>query len=253
MIKEKLLKLQALKDLNDPSANLRRAFVEIELKAVLDKLEYIKGEIGPMGPQGVQGPQGMTGTDGRDGRDGIKGATGDRGRDGYTPIRGVDYWTKTDIEAIKAEILKVLPKQKEVKVVDHQKLIDASIEKVRKDIPTNESVASVLLNHPVMRNLMHGGGNIVSAGTNVTITTGPNGEKVISSTGGSGTYSPQKATGIVVGTSITLPSTPLANTLVLNINGQIMLEGTDFTLTGANITGLPAWTTGNNYQANYAI
>lgn len=251
MIKEKLLKLQALREMNDPSANLRRAFVEIEIKAALDKLEYLKGDKGETGDSGqsIKGDKGEQGADGQS----IKGDKGEQGREGYTPVRGVDYWTRQDVEAMKTEIVKLFPKQKEVKAVDHQKLVDTAIDKVRKDIPTNESIASILLGHPVIRNLMHGGGNIVSAGTNVTITTGPNGEKVISSTGGSGTYSPQKAIGTVVGTSITLPSTPLANTLVLNVNGQLMLEGVDFTLAVATISGLPSWVTGLNYQANYAI
>ena len=91
-----------------------------------------------------------------------------------------------------------------------------------------------------------------SAGLVATVNAGATGLQ-FSAGGGGGTYTPKKDTGTVSGTSITLTNTPLANTLVLNINGQIMLEGTDFTLTGANITGLPAWTTGNNYQANYAI
>ena len=45
---------------------------------------------GPQGDQGIQGPQGIQGIQGE------KGDKGDRGDDGYTPVRGTDYWTEED-------------------------------------------------------------------------------------------------------------------------------------------------------------
>lgn len=53
-----------------------------------------KGEEGPMGPQGTTGPQGEQ---------------GERGEPGYTPVRGVDYWTQADKAAVVAETLAALP------------------------------------------------------------------------------------------------------------------------------------------------
>lgn len=46
----------------------------------------IQGETGPQGPQGETG------------------ATGATGADGYTPVRGTDYWTAADIAEIKAYV-----------------------------------------------------------------------------------------------------------------------------------------------------
>lgn len=88
----------------------------------------IPGEIGPIGPRGPQGdkgekgdngeqgPQGEPGKDGVDGKNGADGYTpikgvdyfdgkdGADGQDGYTPIRGTDYWTDADKAEIKAYV-----------------------------------------------------------------------------------------------------------------------------------------------------
>ncbi|MGN0661109.1 MAG: hypothetical protein ACI4JX_05245 [Oscillospiraceae bacterium] len=50
-----------------------------------------KGEKGDQGERGLQGPTGPVGG---------KGPKGDKGEDGYTPVRGVDYWTDEDIAYI---------------------------------------------------------------------------------------------------------------------------------------------------------
>ena len=50
------------------------------------------GEIGPKGEQGIQGPIGLTGAQGPKGDPGLKGDPGEKGSDGYTPIKGVDYF-----------------------------------------------------------------------------------------------------------------------------------------------------------------
>lgn len=47
------------------------------------------------GKNGKDGEQGIQGLPGRDGIDGIN------GQDGYTPVKGTDYWTETDINDIK--------------------------------------------------------------------------------------------------------------------------------------------------------
>ena len=46
------------------------------------------------------GPKGDQGTPGKDGKDGENGAPGTPGADGYTPKRGTDYWTSSDISEI---------------------------------------------------------------------------------------------------------------------------------------------------------
>lgn len=87
-----------------------------------------QGEIGLTGPQGkpgVQGPQGIQGVRGEVGPSGPQGEKGEafkfenftveqlaalKGADGYTPVRGVDYWTdadKTEIADMAADQSKV--------------------------------------------------------------------------------------------------------------------------------------------------
>jgi len=58
-----------------------------------------KGDTGPQGIQGVKGDVGEKGDKGDKGDTGEKGDKGDKGNtgaDGYTPQRGVDYWTEED-------------------------------------------------------------------------------------------------------------------------------------------------------------
>lgn len=56
------------------------------------------------GSRGSTGPAGADGKDGAPGKDGADGAAGPAGADGYTPQRGVDYWTEADIAAIKSYV-----------------------------------------------------------------------------------------------------------------------------------------------------
>ena len=57
-----------------------------------------RGEKGAAGAQGAQGIQGIQGEKGE------KGEKGDMGADGYTPVRGTDYWTAADIAEIKSYV-----------------------------------------------------------------------------------------------------------------------------------------------------
>lgn len=103
-----------------------------------------KGEKGDKGDPGEQGPQGLGGLDGMDGargpkgengKDGVsathswngtvltvtsasgtssadlkgdKGDKGDPGTDGKTPVKGVDYWTEADQEAVVQQVIAAL-------------------------------------------------------------------------------------------------------------------------------------------------
>lgn len=84
----------------------------------------IQGEQGPkgdQGEQGIQGPQGLPGQDGEkgdkgdpgeqgpQGEQGLQGPKGDPGQNGYTPVKGIDYWTTEDQELIVADVLAALP------------------------------------------------------------------------------------------------------------------------------------------------
>ena len=46
--------------------------------------EQLAALVGPTGPKGPQGPKGDPGIQ------------GPAGQDGYTPVRGTDYWTAAD-------------------------------------------------------------------------------------------------------------------------------------------------------------
>lgn len=71
----------------------------------------IQGEVGPQGPVGPEGPKGDPGPEGPRGVRGIQGLQGERGvrgEPGYTPVRGVDYFTPDDVQMIVNEVLAAL-------------------------------------------------------------------------------------------------------------------------------------------------
>lgn len=76
----------------------------------------LKGEKGDKGDTGEQGPQGEQGIQGEKGEQGPAGVNGAPGADGYTPVRGTDYWTTADQAAIVDAVLLALPAAEEVSV-----------------------------------------------------------------------------------------------------------------------------------------
>ena len=79
------------------------------------------GDTGPQGPAGAdgapgqQGPAGADGAPGQQGPQGPQGETGPQGpqgpagADGYTPERGVDYWTEADRQQMVQDVIGALP------------------------------------------------------------------------------------------------------------------------------------------------
>ncbi len=65
----------------------------------------IQGIQGPKGEQGLKGDKGDKGDIGEQGPKGEKGDKGDTGNSGITPVKGVDYFTNSEIEQIKSDIL----------------------------------------------------------------------------------------------------------------------------------------------------
>ena len=61
------------------------------------------------GPQGIQGEQGPQGPKGDKGDTGPQGIPGNDGADGYTPQKGVDYWTEADRTQMVSDVLAALP------------------------------------------------------------------------------------------------------------------------------------------------
>ena len=68
-----------------------------------------KGDTGATGPQGPKGDTGATGAKGEKGDKGDKGDTGTAGANGYTPIRGTDYFTAADKSEMVSAVLAALP------------------------------------------------------------------------------------------------------------------------------------------------
>lgn len=76
--------------------------------AVNDALAQAKESGAFDGADGAPGKDGTDGAPGATGPAGPKGDKGDTGADGYTPQRGVDYWTESDKQQIISDVLSSL-------------------------------------------------------------------------------------------------------------------------------------------------
>lgn len=68
----------------------------------------LKGEKGDKGDKGDTGAQGVQGTQGPKGDKGDKGDTGPAGANGYTPVKGTDYFTEADKTELVAMVIESL-------------------------------------------------------------------------------------------------------------------------------------------------
>ena len=139
-------RFRAFQELQDPNLRVQRLLTDralLETVLAMEKLQGAKGDKGdtPMKgtdyftPEEIQAfldylhAQVKDGVDGKDGEKGASGARGATGKDGYTPVRGVDYWTRQDIEELVAAVVSKLPKpsiKKEVaKPISYKDLTDA--------------------------------------------------------------------------------------------------------------------------------
>ena len=128
-------------------SEVKQLFMEVSLAAQKQNFDAVEalntfrgpkgdrgeqGPAGPVGPQGEQGPVGPAGPQGEPGKDGVvtfeeltdeqkeqlrgpqgpvgpAGADGVIGADGYTPQKGVDYWTAADKAEMVNDVLAALP------------------------------------------------------------------------------------------------------------------------------------------------
>lgn len=67
-------------------------------------LDSLKGETGKEGPQGIQGEKGDPFTYEDFTEEQLQSLTGPQGEDGYTPIKGEDYWTSEEQQSIKGDL-----------------------------------------------------------------------------------------------------------------------------------------------------
>lgn len=196
-------------------------------------------------PKGDKGDPGKPGRDARGlpGKDGVDGAPG---KDGYTPIKGKDYFTKNEKEELTVSILQRirLPKDGETPVVDYDLAAKKTVELIIKEqlLDTNSikglrNEISSYRNQLAMKQAgQHGGGDTVTAGSGITITTNSDGIKVISATGGGvGTVtdvSVVSANGFA-GSVANATTTP-AITLTTTVTGLIKGNGTAISAAVAN-------------------
>ena len=68
------------------------------------EMDFIKGDTGEQGPKGDKGDTGEQGPQGIQGPKGDTGEQGPQGEPGYTPVKGTDYYTESDKEAILNDI-----------------------------------------------------------------------------------------------------------------------------------------------------
>lgn len=123
------------------------------------------------------------------------------GKDGKTPVFGIDYFTPTHKKEIIANVLKNIrqPEDGKTPTVDHQAIADMAIKKiVEGKMLTQEHItgltdtltsyrAQLAGKHYGKDTWARGGGDTVKAGSNVTITSNPDGTKSISASGTGGT------------------------------------------------------------------
>lgn len=197
--------------------------------------------MGPRGLPGLQGPRGLQGASirGPQGEKGEKGDKGDKGDDGKSP--------EIDTHAIAQEVLLKIktPEDGKDAVIDIEELtenIHKALTSKKKLKPTDlegweQTIAPI-------RSLVagfRGGGDTVTAGTNVTITTNANGQKVISSSGGAGaTFYTETPTGAINGinTAYTVANS-ITTVVAFSINGQF-IHPSEYSVVGTTITFVTA-------------
>lgn len=69
-----------------------------------------KGDTGEAGKDGTNGEDGYTPVKGVDYFDGVDGKDGKDGEDGYTPVKGIDYFTDADKQEMVNSVISALPK-----------------------------------------------------------------------------------------------------------------------------------------------
>lgn len=115
-------------DLDDLEIDLTGYATEAYVDSAIEAIELTPGPQGPQGEKGepgadgqpgkdgAQGPQGEPGQPGETGPQGDKGDKGDTGADGYTPVKGVDYFTDAEKAALVQDVLNALPAAESVEV-----------------------------------------------------------------------------------------------------------------------------------------
>ncbi len=200
-------KLQELNELRNPALRIQRLITERTQAEAITKMNMVKGEKGDPGKTPEKGKDYFTDQDinavakvvqsrVKNGIDGIsiqgpKGDTGTQGKSGYSPIREIDYWTKTDQENIIRKVLTRIPMPKSVDVKSIISQVTSEIRKTPINIKDIQGVDK-LVDYLKLGGFRGGGisdiTNLIQAGNNITFTgTGTTGDPyIINSSGGGG-------------------------------------------------------------------
>ncbi len=178
-----------------------------------------------------------------------KGDKGDsiKGDSGYTPKKGIDYFTPAEQKKIIKEIKDSikLPKDGRDAVLTNE-ILWGMIEKLPKGKRFKmEHVDGLDQTLSALRNLaarggVRGGGDTIAAGSNVTITTDSVGRKVIASSGGAGSGFQAPTSGAVDGSNTVFVWATAPKAIVVDQGRAMQKTSTDSTVnwTGTTTTTL---------------
>lgn len=146
-------------------------------------------------------------------------------------------------EHIVAEVLRQLPTPKDAELVDHsqiaadviKEILDKKLIKSEHVSGLEETLTSYRSQFARGGGYVHGGGDTVKAGPNVTITPNTDGTKTISATGG-GTLSVMVPTGVVDGSNKTFVFTAAPSIIVLDNGNQMNKVSVDLTVNWTGTT-----------------
>ncbi len=251
--------LQKLINAKNPSNSLSKVFEHIQT------IKGDKGDKGDTGYSPVKGKDYYTEKEintmiefiqskVKDGPMGPMGPVGIDGKNGETPIRGVDYWTEKDQARILKDVLAQIPKPKDGISPKTEDIVNQAVDILKKqpiefkDIKGTEKLIEFL-----KIGGFRGGGDTVTAGSGITITTNGNGIKVISGNAGEGTLAsvaanslttPQSLYTMHSGINVEFKTSLGASTLLISesinrvtVNQLGLINSTSASVGGATISG----------------
>ncbi len=167
------------------------------------------------------------------------------------PIKGKDYLTEKDVNDLIDTISNSLPKS-EVDPEEILKIFTQKGKKLKTDFIDGfeQTIASRF--HQLARGYLHGGGDTIAAGSNITLTRNANGTVTISSSGGSGTWFQDELLAYSDGTNYALAHAPVTVVFIF-VNGQLLRSGgVDYTRTGTAIVMISQLSKSDIVTATYS-
>ena len=222
-----------------------------------------KGDTGDTGPQGPKGEQGLPGADGAKGDKGDKGdtgATGAKGADGaagYTPVKGVDYFTDADKSELVNMVIAQLGGSPIFGVVDENNNIilngnlpdgTYSIKYEMEDGSTID-IGNMVLDSNVYYSVTNNLTNCTNSNSAIEVVGGESYSATISANSG---YELSSVVVTMGGTDITSSAVSGGTISIVNVTGNIVITAvateTVVTPTYTNLLPLSVDANGNDYK-----